>query len=827
MKQIIKKLNINPSKIKLIVVLLFLIIIFHTPFENTLNKLLVNPFFSYVDDDSLPNAIIFIVTISGLLIVLRKNFINKKIPSLHFLINLSVITILYSWYRCFTDIWIYKGFSFFDCRIYYLDAILILFFLYLIFFIFYLFSETSSLEKDSLFIAEDSDIIPKVDLLGRDNYASRIAQEAINVDSKSAFAIGINGEWGSGKTFFLSLIEKHLPDNVIKLNFNPWKSGSPDLVINDFFELFSSKLEEHNSELSSELNQYVKDIIPVQEGIIQSFLNQGIELFFDKVSYDKIDKEIERLGKRIIVFIDDLDRLNKEEIVEVIRLIRNTANFGNVIFIVAYDRSYVLNAIKDYNGHQHGFFLEKIFQLEVPLPVFEELHLKSLFLEIIKTKVENNVYITIKTLLSDNVNEDKLMVKILPTIRDIIRFANLFVLDNSFTRGEIDIKDFFYVQILKLKYPKLYTWIYVNKNLLFKQKENNDVVSYAYMKTSEGFGTLIQKVNSMKEYFAIPNDKLNDVESILSVLFEVKFFTPMDLSKIFSIKHISSFHKYFTPELFASDLSEEEFNDTMKMGIEEIKVQFDDWIDSGKSYRLVERLKISRRENSLWYNNRLNYEKMIELHFYIVRQDYGIMKDLHYKINNQSGEISKRYYDKEKELFHAFILKMFQKYETVQFARYLIRTKQSLFILSKNELKSIILNAFSKLLKEQEKIKKQDWNAIWDSYHSNHFIADRKENNLISADANRIFISFIRNGNLINFLRKIILDRHNNYSLSRSVGYIFGNYEKFEKFLKEEEKKYKENVHFDDFMIFFNAYKSNDFYELENFSFSVLLNKGN
>jgi len=60
---------------------------------------------------------------------------------------------------------------------------------------------------------------------------------------------------------------------------------------------------------------------------------------------------------------------------EVIRLIRNTANFYNTFFIVSYDKVYVNNALKEAAIHNHEKFLEKIFQLEVNLPYYKKAQL--------------------------------------------------------------------------------------------------------------------------------------------------------------------------------------------------------------------------------------------------------------------------------------------------------------------------------------------------------------------------------------------------------------------------------------------------------------------
>lgn len=53
-----------------------------------------------------------------------------------------------------------------------------------------------------------------------------------------------------------------------------------------------------------------------------------------------------------MVVIDDLDRLEGTELMAVLKLIRITANFKNLIFIVAYDKGFVANALKGVGGEE-------------------------------------------------------------------------------------------------------------------------------------------------------------------------------------------------------------------------------------------------------------------------------------------------------------------------------------------------------------------------------------------------------------------------------------------------------------------------------------------
>lgn len=68
-----------------------------------------------------------------------------------------------------------------------------------------------------------------------------------------------------------------------------------------------------------------------------------------------------------------MDRLYSNEVIEVLRLVRNTANFTNTIYLLAYEKSYIQKAIKEELHVDNRIpFMDKIVQMEVPLPKREQ-----------------------------------------------------------------------------------------------------------------------------------------------------------------------------------------------------------------------------------------------------------------------------------------------------------------------------------------------------------------------------------------------------------------------------------------------------------------------
>src|SRR2546428_9175321 len=81
----------------------------------------------------------------------------------------------------------------------------------------------------------------------------------------------------------------------------------------------------------------------------------------------KVEKALRALDKPIVVVIDDIDRLTSSEIRDIFKLVRLTANFPNVVYIVAFDRNRVEAALAE-QGIPGRDYLEKILQVSVDLP---------------------------------------------------------------------------------------------------------------------------------------------------------------------------------------------------------------------------------------------------------------------------------------------------------------------------------------------------------------------------------------------------------------------------------------------------------------------------
>lgn len=220
------------------------------------------------------------------------------------------------------------------------------------------------------------------DTIGRDPAARSFAQQILAIDAREGAVLGVLGPWGSGKTSFVNLARVEIDKaHVPVLDFNPWMfSGAQQLVESFFVELASQlKLRRELADVGKGLEDYGEAFsglawLPFGTWIERGrLLLQGTGKSLQRrregvgERREKLKKALRELEKPIVVVLDDIDRLTTSEIRDVFKLVRLTASFPNIVYVVAFDRKRVEEALAE-QGVRGRDYLEKILQVVVDLP---------------------------------------------------------------------------------------------------------------------------------------------------------------------------------------------------------------------------------------------------------------------------------------------------------------------------------------------------------------------------------------------------------------------------------------------------------------------------
>lgn len=407
-------------------------------------------------------------------------------------------------------------------------------------------------------------------------YISVLAEKllATNIDEHS-FAVGVTGEWGVGKTTFLDTLKEEIKNKADIVEFNPWLCRTPQQVTHDFFNSLREQLSPIYSILSNSIKEYAKLLNNITISSNQTFAMDMIIPAKEESLYEKkknLSDKFALLSRPVIVFIDDIDRLEREEVFEVLRLIRNTADMSNMIYVAAYDKEYVTCVLNEKNIKDAHSYLEKIFNVEVHLPKIEDYFIwEDLKAEINKQDcTEKNI--SQGLFKAFNIYDRELILSVLDNYRRTKRFARLYMfsvkylLDSS-CWGEIGLKDLFWIELLQTYDKRTYDII------------SNDPYVLLYLD---------------EDRYRIKNGILTSTNQEKKNVFQGNPFwkeeTPRILDKIFgnsikkterSVCYRENYEKYFTLNISKYKLSFKEMNTLFDEGAVPCDI-VSKWINDGK-----------------------------------------------------------------------------------------------------------------------------------------------------------------------------------------------------------------------------------------------------
>ncbi|MBE7633066.1 hypothetical protein F7642_01790 [Tenacibaculum finnmarkense genomovar ulcerans] len=408
-----------------------------------------------------------------------------------------------------------------------------------------------------------------IDLFNFEHYAKKV-QKIIqnNSNNSEPLTIGVYGKWGEGKTSFLNLIDKGIDSGekekgqkgILKYHFNPWRYSTEEEMLFDFFDGLSKIMfveqETELQKISKKITEYYNYIEKIKlkgkVGFFLKILNFFAEISKkDKVTLDKIIKSIndklKGLSYKIVVFIDDIDRLDKDEIYTILKLIKLNANFDNFVYIVALDENHVAKAIGQRYGETSDdgkLFLEKIINIPIHLPKIESADFKHFF-EVKLKEVFDNLGFS-----DENDNEKEVFLEIIREFRvqyfkngrEIIRVLNSFFVGAFAIGEEVNLRDLFWIEYLKVTDNIAFNVIkkYDSPNIEEKLITNSTIIKYST--------DILNKDEIFKEYS----------NEILVILFpESKEFmmrmelkggkNAIEISRLnLKINHPNHFEKYFS-----------------------------------------------------------------------------------------------------------------------------------------------------------------------------------------------------------------------------------------------------------------------------------------
>lgn len=359
-----------------------------------------------------------------------------------------------------------------------------------------------------------SDLPTSKDLLGIEQYTEGL--KSFIETCSTPLSISIQGDWGIGKTSMMRQVQEKLNKNCKTIWFNTWQFSQFNLTPYLSVQFLSALVKEIESkDESKELyNQAIKVLKTISSltkiidlkgifgkvginyhelsGLINPDIPNNEELILQdlKKDFENLISNFCKEEERLVVFIDDLDRISPKYAVELLEIMKLFLDSEKCVFVIAIDESIVKQGLREKYSEisdvkQENFF-EKIIQVPFNVP-YSNYNLNNYIrsqLEAIKVNLE-----------SEGLNkiEEAIKVAIGSTPRTINRIINLYSLSETILSSEGEKKDekkkdekkmldlsLMYLTILRCAFPEEYRKLdesrssYIDKLIGSDQDENQD-----------------------------------------------------------------------------------------------------------------------------------------------------------------------------------------------------------------------------------------------------------------------------------------------------------------------------------------------------------------
>ncbi|KAF5436908.1 putative P-loop ATPase [Candidatus Methanophagaceae archaeon] len=300
--------------------------------------------------------------------------------------------------------------------------------------------------------------------LGFQDYADALVK--IIVDSGSPFTIGILGEWGVGKTSLMQTMLGKLEDKhekkVIPIWFNAWRcERERNLAIIPLLQLLVSEIKDKN--LKKAFIEILKSLqlkfaLPGGAELSAGGLSQnqfGEDLYYAELA--AIETSLKETDKKIVVFIDDLDRCAPDKILEVLESTKVFLDIKGFVYVLGLSPEVVVKAIEQkyedmgINGED---YLEKIVQIPFRIPDWNVTDRGNFIADLVDKKNDK-----IDKEYKDIIGEYKYIIEeaIERTPRQVKRFINTYICEQEVFQGKgLNKKIHLVLTILKFKWYDFY-----------------------------------------------------------------------------------------------------------------------------------------------------------------------------------------------------------------------------------------------------------------------------------------------------------------------------------------------------------------------------------
>lgn len=301
------------------------------------------------------------------------------------------------------------------------------------------------------------------DSYDRKALVKKICDLILSKNINSSFIIGINGQWGIGKSTLLKFISQEINSRGIEIALSAWDYRNGERFIEVLLKKIGKEIDNYTGNVNVFSYLFSKLLIQISK-------EKSIFGFKLNLKLSNIDPKKELLKKlaalkdlHVIIYLDDLDRLNRDDLISILKSINMISDLPKLTYILAYDKEYLYELLFPENINKSINYFSKIVHCEIVLPIPQASTRKKILLNIIREardEININELERFESFLSND-NLTFYLFNFIQSPRDlrkIISFTIWISLRNN-TEKCLDFVDMFILTIVQYKAPMLYDFL--------------------------------------------------------------------------------------------------------------------------------------------------------------------------------------------------------------------------------------------------------------------------------------------------------------------------------------------------------------------------------
>ncbi|MDP3699313.1 MAG: P-loop NTPase fold protein [Hylemonella sp.] len=317
---------------------------------------------------------------------------------------------------------------------------------------------------------------PAQDLFGHAPFARTLAKAIRDYRGSDGIVLALYGPWGSGKSTVLAYVQHELEigseeDRPVVVPFNPWWFSGQEHLAKAFlgqlqavlpakykgFDKVGNLLAEFSGALGGVADLAGKSVgIPFFGKIVEAGTKRLATKPKDVPALKKALSDLLLVQrKRVLVVIDDIDRLAPDEVRQLFTVIKALADFPYVTYLLAFDREVAATAISEQTGLPGERYLEKIIQVPFELPRPDRTALRAALFKRLDAVMAPTPEGRFDSMHWNNIFHSGLD-PLITVPRDVVRLTNALSVTYPAVVGEINPVDFIAVEALRVFLPSVY-----------------------------------------------------------------------------------------------------------------------------------------------------------------------------------------------------------------------------------------------------------------------------------------------------------------------------------------------------------------------------------